>query len=524
MMTIIKLEENKMGRQPKFINYLSYGLGDFLGAGAFALTAAWLLYFLTTFCGLTAVEAGSIFAIARVVDAIAAPTMGYITDNFHKTKLGRRFGRRKFFILASIPLVLVYTLIWVDGFNYWYYLLTYILFELVYSMILIPYDTLAAEMSNDYKIRSKFTGARMFVAQTSAVFAAFIPGRLVEALGKENPHSFLYSGMIFTAIFIIVLTLIYKNTWERPFEEIPVEKEVNKRTFLQNVHKIYADLFSTLRVKTFRHHLGMYLGGYLSQDVFNAVFTYFVVFALMKSAVFASNLLAFMYVMQIIGVWIAMTITIKLNPAPAFRTAILFFIAGIFGFILLQYTGSTNSSLLLFVMIGICGLGRGGLNYIPWNNYAFIPDVDEALTSQRREGVFAGVMSLIRKGTQALAVFLVGVALQEAGFVSSSTSQPGSAVTAIISILMFGSLIFLIGGLIVSYRYKLTKENHVVLLDEIQRLKNGGSKMNASKEARQVFEQLTGWEYEKTWGNNNVGYTNLTKNREKKGSKNYKAV
>ncbi|GAA3330704.1 hypothetical protein GCM10020331_084330 [Ectobacillus funiculus] len=81
--------------------------------------------------------------------------MGYITDNFHKTKLGRRFGRRKFFILAAIPLVLVYTLIWVDGFGYWYYLLTYIIFELVYSMVLIPYDTLAAEMSNDYKIRSK---------------------------------------------------------------------------------------------------------------------------------------------------------------------------------------------------------------------------------------------------------------------------------------------------------------------------------------------------------------------------------
>jgi len=445
--------------------------------------------------------------------------MGFITDNFHKTRLGRRFGRRKFFILASIPLVLVYTLIWVSGFGYWYYLLTYILFEIVYSMILIPYDTLASEMSNDYKVRSKFTGARMFVAQTSAVFAAFIPGRLVEALGKENPLSFLYSGMMFTVMIMFCLVLIYKFTWERPYDEIPVEENVKNRSFLQNVHKIYADLFSTLRVKTFRYHLGMYLGGYISQDIFNAVFTYFVVFALMKSAVLASNLLAFMFAMQIIGVWIAMTITIKMNPAPAYRTAISFFIIGILGFIALQFTGTTNSTILLFVMIGVCGLGRGGLNYIPWNNYAFIPDVDEALTGQRREGVFAGVMSLIRKGTQALAVFLVGVALQEAGFVSGKASQPDAAVTAIVSILLFGTLIFLIGGLIVSYRYKLTKENHVVLLDEIQRLKNGGSKDNVSAEASQVFEELTGWEYEKSWGNNKIGYENLVnykkKNKEK---------
>jgi oligogalacturonide transporter len=34
-------------------NYLAYGSGDFLGAGTTALTAAWLLYFYTTFCGLS---------------------------------------------------------------------------------------------------------------------------------------------------------------------------------------------------------------------------------------------------------------------------------------------------------------------------------------------------------------------------------------------------------------------------------------------------------------------------------------
>lgn len=38
-------------------NYLAYGAGDFLGAGTTALTAAWLLYFYTTFCGLTPIEA-----------------------------------------------------------------------------------------------------------------------------------------------------------------------------------------------------------------------------------------------------------------------------------------------------------------------------------------------------------------------------------------------------------------------------------------------------------------------------------
>jgi oligogalacturonide transporter len=94
-------------------NYLAYGSGDFLGAGTTALTAAWLLYFYTTFCGLTPIEATFIFAAARVLDAVVSPLMGFLTDNFGTTWLGKRFGRRKFFILLGIPCVFSYSLMWV---------------------------------------------------------------------------------------------------------------------------------------------------------------------------------------------------------------------------------------------------------------------------------------------------------------------------------------------------------------------------------------------------------------------------
>ncbi|STV76746.1 Rhamnogalacturonide transporter RhiT [Klebsiella michiganensis] len=48
-------------RKIGLVNYLAYGSGDFLGAGTTALTAAWLLYFYTTFCGLSPIEATLIF-------------------------------------------------------------------------------------------------------------------------------------------------------------------------------------------------------------------------------------------------------------------------------------------------------------------------------------------------------------------------------------------------------------------------------------------------------------------------------
>ncbi|BAL61633.1 hypothetical protein MPD5_0355 [Melissococcus plutonius DAT561] len=157
----------------KWYNYFSYGIVDFLGAGSTALTGAWLLFFYTTFCGLTATEGAIIFASARVIDAIASPLMGIITDNFHKTALGRKFGRRKFFILLGIPFVFSYVLFWISNQSFVYYLVTYIAFDLIYTMILVPYETLASEMTQDYHKRSIFSGMRLFCGQISAFFCSF---------------------------------------------------------------------------------------------------------------------------------------------------------------------------------------------------------------------------------------------------------------------------------------------------------------------------------------------------------------
>jgi oligogalacturonide transporter len=502
-------------RKLKFINYFSYGITDFIGAGAFALTSAWLLYFYTTFCGLTLVEASSIFALARIVDAVASPTMGFITDNFHKTRLGRRFGRRRFFLLISIPLVICYSFIWMTGFSYLYYLMTYIIFEIVYTMILIPYDTLAAEMTSNYTIRAKLTSARMYFAQFSAFVAAFLPGRLINALGKESSGSFLYAGAIFTGIFIVVLILVYNFTWERSLEEIKSTESKDPKVKLslgQNIQKIYIDLITTLRIQTFRAHLSMYIGGYLAQDTFNAVFTYFIVFALFKDAVLVSNLLATMYIFQIAGVGIATYVTLKVSPGSAFRIVSSIFMLSILGYLAIYGVGG-DSLIALYVVSAVAGLGRGGINYIPWNNYTFVPDVDEIVSGDRREGVFAGFMSFLRKASQALAIFVVGIILQEFNFVSGVKVQSHEALLAMVVILVLVPLTFLIIGIIGSYKFKITDESHSILKKEIERIKNGGLKSEVDNVTRGTVEALTGWDYESLWGNNPIGYANWVKCR-----------
>lgn len=136
------------------------------------------------------IEATLIFATARVLDAVISPLMGFLTDNFGSTWLGKRFGRRKFFILLGIPCVFSYSIMWVGDMGFWYYLLTYLLFDIVYTMILVPYETLVPEMTDDFKQKTKFSGARISMAQMSAILASFLPGVLLTIFGKDNAVSF----------------------------------------------------------------------------------------------------------------------------------------------------------------------------------------------------------------------------------------------------------------------------------------------------------------------------------------------
>lgn len=499
-------------------NYLAYGSGDFLGAGTTALTAAWLLYFYTTFCGLTPIEATFIFAMARVLDAVVSPLMGFLTDNFGSTWLGKRFGRRKFFILLGIPLVFSYSFMWVGEMSYWYYLVTYLIFDVVYTMILVPYETLVPEMTDDFKQKTKFSGARISMAQLSAILAAFLPGILLNHFGKDNAISFFYSSLVFATICAIVLTLVWFFTWERPRSEwteaaLRAEEEKKNLTFAQSMKRLNVELTSTLRVKIFRQHLGMYLGGYIAQDVFNAVFTYYVVFVLMQSASMASSLMGTMAILQFIAVIGMIPLCIKYGPAPSYRLVVTLFGLSSISYAVLYYAGLSDVFSLLLLVSALAGLGRGGINYVPWNIYTYIADVDEVITGQRREGIFAGIMTLTRKASQAGAVMLVGIVMQLSGFVSGQTTQPPAVSHTILMILSFGTVAVLICGFLISLRFKLNLQTHSVLREETAKMRAAGRAVPEAitPEARATVELLAGMPYDALWGNNNIGYLNRNK-------------
>ncbi|HEY5807072.1 MAG TPA: MFS transporter [Povalibacter sp.] len=500
-----------MSQRPvRFGHYLAYGVNDFLGAGAMAVISGWILFFYTTFCGLTPVQATAIFAIARLLDAVASPLIGFVSDHFHRTRLGKRFGRRRFFVLLAVPLLPSFALMWIDGQSFWYYLVTYVFFEVVYAMELIPYETLAAEMSPDYKVKAKFAGARILCGQISAILASILPAWIIAYFGKNSAETFLYLGIIFSIVFMLVALTVFTFTWERPREEIESIASNEQASPLRSLKRLYSDLWATLRIRAFRLHLGMYLGGYISQDIFNAAFTYFVAFALgitliSSSVMSASNYLGGMYLAQLVSVAVFIPLCLRLHPAPSYRIAVTLFATAVLG-LLLFYRLKPAEMAWIYVPLIIAGLGRGGLNYIPWNVYNYMADVDEIVTGRRREGAFAGVMTFVRKAMQAIAISGVGLILQAGGLVSNSATQSAQAVTTIVTVMVVGTLLILAFGFVVSLRFKLNRDTHAVLMDEIRRFKEQPG-TQPTDENRRIVEDLTGWPYDRLWGHGAQAHT-----------------
>ncbi|MFP7225465.1 MFS transporter [Priestia filamentosa] len=486
---------------------IGFGLTDMMGGGAFTIIGAWLLFFYTKFAGLSAVEAASIIAIARVIDAVISLFMGSFSDNFLKLKLGRRFGRRRFFLLIGSPLMLVYALLWVDGMGYLYYLFSYLMFEIIAAMVLIPWETLPSEMTTDFNKRTKLSTARMFISGVGTFLATFIPGQLFSALGQDNSMSFLVNGVFFAVIYAICVFISFRSTWEREISPEDMQKlldqEKEHKNFseiLTGITRTLVDFGSTFKVKSFRKHLLIYICSMTAKDAFNAVFVFYCVYALHSSSTVAANLLSFS-IIGLPGAIIYGFLLIKIGPGNLFKISYSTMLLCIAAYAAVYFIHPDNLILTLIIISFVYQIGRSMLEFIPWNVFPFIPDVDEIITTKRREGIFASVMTFFRKSSVALATFLVGAILEGGGFVQNATSQPVGAVHAIIGIMIFGVGGLLLISLIAAFTFKLNKETHSILVAEIDRLKNNGSKDDVDQKTKEVVEALTGYKYEKLWGN-----------------------
>ena len=160
-------------------------MGDIFGSGAMTITGLWLLLFYIEVAGLSPAAAASIFAIAKIWDGITDPIMGYHRQYSHA------LGATPNILYYRRAALLCFALMWVSGFGYSWYLGTYLLFSTVFTLLMVPYDTLPAEMTSRYDLRSKCLARGCYLPRRQRFYLHLSQDKFWRT-SPINPQAFFY--------------------------------------------------------------------------------------------------------------------------------------------------------------------------------------------------------------------------------------------------------------------------------------------------------------------------------------------
>jgi len=141
---------------------IAYALGDLANNLSMTAIGFYFLFFIVNVAGLSPVMAGVIYWVSRTIAAMTDLLMGILSD-----RTSSRFGRRRIYLLVgAVPLGILFLLLWVvPGFGqtgqFIYYLAIMILFNITFSFVTIPYNSLMPELSQNYDERTSISGFRM---------------------------------------------------------------------------------------------------------------------------------------------------------------------------------------------------------------------------------------------------------------------------------------------------------------------------------------------------------------------------
>jgi oligogalacturonide transporter len=485
------------GRKPRLRNYISYGVGDFLGGGSFILIGTLYMFFMTEVVGMAPFWAGLLVFIGKLWDAVSDPLMGYISDRTRS-----RFGRRRVYFLAGmVPVFVFFAALWApvkiqsQPALFSWYLLIFLLFSTAYTVLMVPYIALNAEISLDYKVRARFSGFKQLAAGFSGALCLIASQPIVKLFPDDQAHTgYLVMGITYGLFFSLPWLAVYFGTWEPPLGPGAVRR--------QTTAEILANFYSVFKNRSFRVHIGMYVFAFAGMDCVMALFLYYLTYYLRQPAFFP-RLMVFFVLAQGAALPVYIKIGNVYGKGRAFMAGGVTWLAGLL--VVLALPPAAPPLPVLIAGTVLLGAGICGATTMPWVMLPSIADVDELITATKRAGTYAGMMTLFRKTVSAAVMLTVGAVLGAIGFVKGAENQAPETVSYLRLIFFLGPFTAVLGGLAVSFKFKITPFTHRLLRQEIRRLANGGSRDSCDAETRRVCELLSGLNYRDLYQSGSIG-------------------
>ncbi len=435
------------GRLPTLTKSI-YGLGDMtINTVLASLALVYTSYFLTQIAGLRPALAGLVPLVGRAIDAFTDPLMGRVSDQT-RWRAGRR---RPYFLIAALPFGLSFAAMWIDlptasqAVRFAYYAAVYCATAVWMTVLAIPYLALLPEMAVDYDERTSLNTYRN-VGSSVGVFIAIAIRPLAEFLGG-GAHGYGLAGALVAVLLVLPWPLIHRYSFER--------REFRERA-VQTVW--WAELRQVMRHRSFARLTMAYLSGRIAMDLVSALMILYLTFWIGRPQDFEIVMGVFLLA-AVLALPMWLHLSRGRDKASMFVVGSIWWMVGggLFLFATPQWSVATIGA------IGaLTGIGFAAVDLMPWAMLGEVIDEDDLATGERREGVYNGIFTFLRKLAGALAVFLALGLLDLLGF-RSGGEQTETVRQAIRWMTGLSPPVFLLVGIALLWRYPLTRQAHAAI-------------------------------------------------------------
>lgn len=419
---------------------LSFAMANFGNIPVMTLINGYLLIFYTNICGLSPAACATLFLIARFLDAINDPLVGFMIDHLPTRKMGHF---RPTLILGTILCSANFLLLWfgpmlsTSGKLAIAYV-SYILLGVLFPVMDISLNSLLPVMTEDMKERNSLSSikglAYVIGALVIGVAAPLILG------DTSNKQGYINLVLIMTAViffFSIIGTMGVKERVKPQMENSYSVKELFKILSQKPVYITFLAVLLYSIGSNIVNAANTYFYTYIFEDLTLAsIITLITCVAVFPATMVIGNLIGRFGKKKMYAIGLALA-----GLAPIIRLL------------------DVRSIPLLIVSVLIAGIGAGFAAPLNYGIQADNTDYIEVSMGIRAEGAVASLSSFVSKCAMGIGGAIPGYLLQLAGFDSKAAVQNDDVINVIVlCVLILPAIVNVVAIVIFSKGYPITKE------------------------------------------------------------------
>ncbi|KGO12916.1 sodium:melibiose symporter [Clostridium botulinum] len=438
-----KVNNNPNKEIINFSEKLGYGLGDFACNLVWNSLSMFILYFYTDVMGMKAAIISTLMLVVRIIAGFMDIASGIVVDKT-KTKYGKA---RPWILWMAIPFgistILLFSIpnIGESG-KLVYVVITYVLLNVIYTAINIPYGVLNSLMTQDQNERSEINIYRMFCSTAGSLCVSVLVLPFVSLFGGEQG-----AWIITFAIFGIVATFMFFITFKTTKERVTAVNEEKSQniSFKDGMKALIQNKYWIIIVL-------LLVVFFMSMGIMGGSMIYYAQYILNDKKLVGGLSIAQNIPTLIVMLTIAMPLIKKYGKRnTAILGSIIFILGSLFALI------DLTSVKLIYISIIVKGTGNALISATVFALLADTIEYGEWKTNVRTEGLVYSAANFGLKIGIGLGTAIVGWLLAFSNYNGSSKIQTDTAINAI-NILFIWLPIILSGVQIILLKfYKLDK-------------------------------------------------------------------